>query len=103
MSKHEKKYLETRHWLNPKWHDDTGMLGASVVFKNYGFVDANLGIWDCSRRIDLDFSFDPTKDKEVKQRVEKIDRVIKTLTEMRASMEKAYLENRLRDCQEDED
>lgn len=97
-----KKYLKTRHWLNPKDHCDTGMISAEVTYESYCYVSANLEIWDCSRKIALDLGFDPRRYKDVAQRADKIDRIIKTLTEMRASMEKAYLENRLNGDEEDD-
>jgi hypothetical protein len=90
MSK-ETKLLSKRKWLNPKDHNDTGLIAYSVLTDEgdeWASVDAFLDIWDCSRKISLNFCFD--NDKQAKNRAKKIDYMISALEEMKEAMAEAY-------------
>lgn len=83
-----KYYLNKRKWLNPIRHEDSGAVHYSVYNGDYGWVDADLTIWDCSRKITLNLGFsNPT---EAKQRAIKINSLIKALEEMKKAMGEAY-------------
>jgi len=80
-----------RRWLNPKDHSDSGMLHVMVDVDDdpeYPYVGVDFTIWDCSRKVTLDFSFCTMK--EAKQRAEKIDLLIQELTNLKAVMGVAY-------------
>ena len=83
----EKKFGTRRRWLNPKGHSDTGMISWEVIADS-AHVDAGFSMWDCSRKISLDFSIWEPKDAE--QRAEKLDFLIEELTAMREAMADAY-------------
>jgi len=82
----EKTFLSKRKWLNPKNHSDTGMYAVSVSADEYG-VNGSFTLWDCSRKITLDFF---CEEKDAKIRADKIDMLINGLQEMKEAMGKAY-------------
>ena len=86
-----KKIHNVRRWLNPKDHSDSGLVHMTVDVDGtpaYPYVDAGMDIWDCSRKITLDFSF--SNEKEAKQRVEKIDILIQELENLKAVLGVAF-------------
>ena len=83
----EKIFLSSRKWLNPKGRCDSGAIQYSV-HSEFQYVESNMDIWDCSKKIGLTFSFG-TK-KEAKIRLNKIDKIISALEEMKIAMGKAY-------------
>jgi len=85
----EKKFLSIRKWLNPKDSADSGMVQAFVA-SSYGCVDSSLTIWDCSRKITLDFSF--YDEKSAAQRAQKLDLLIDAMQQMKAKMGVAFEE-----------
>jgi len=85
----EKKFLSIRKWLNPKDSADSGMVTAHVT-ASYGIVDSSLTIWDCARKITLDFGF--YDEKAAVQRAQKLDLLIDTLQQMKAQMGVAFEE-----------
>lgn len=76
-----KKY--SRVWLNPPNHYDTGALHWNVSACG-SYVDADLTIWDCGRKVTLNFSFG--NDKDAKLRANKIDLVIKELAKFKEAL-----------------
>ena len=47
---------DKRKWLNPKRSSNSGMItwGAEL---DYQYLTMDMGIWDCSRKVVLDFGF----------------------------------------------
>ncbi len=82
----EKKFMNKREWLNRPDHYDSGAVHTKVYADGLN-VDAEVCIWDCSRKITLNFRCD---EKDVKERAEKLNKLISHLTEMRDAMGKAY-------------
>lgn len=85
-----------RQWLNPERHDDTGMFAWFVEYERdendsypSDWVEAALDIWDCSRKVSLNFGF--SNEKQAKQRAEKIDMLITALQDMKKVMAEAYV------------
>ena len=83
----EKIYLSGRKWLNPTGGCDSGAIQYSV-HSEYGYVEANMDIWDCSKKIGLTFSFSTKKDAKI--RLNKINKFIDALEDMKRAMGKAY-------------
>ena len=83
----EKIYLAKRGWLNPKSLCDSGAIQYSVS-SDYGYVEANIDIWDCSKKIQLTFGFED--ERSAKIRAVKIDKLISSLEDMKEAMGKAY-------------
>ena len=79
-----------RKWLNPSDHEDTGLVAWYVKCrdKDSEWVDANLSIWDCYKKISLDFDCHATKDLEV--RLKKLDLLEEAIAGVRAGLLKAY-------------
>ena len=85
-----KQFGSKRRWLNPKSSDDTGMVSWSVSADHYS-LDATFDVWDCSRKISLDFGVygdDITKDATY--RAKKLDILIGELQAMKDAMASAY-------------
>jgi len=101
----DKMYLSKRLWLNPKASSDSGALQYEVSIEKgyiddkYRYLSANLDIWDCNRRISLDFGFD--SDKSAKERDKKISLMITALQEIKQALGKAY--NDMDFTEEDQD
>jgi len=91
MSK-QKTYINKRYWLNPKSVYNSGAISYSV--KSYpedeydDSVESELSIWDCSRKITLDFSFYTLEGSKVVSK--KIERLINSLEEIKLALGKAY-------------
>ena len=83
----EKIYLSSRKWLNPIGGCDSGAIQYSV-HSDYGYVEANMDIWDCSKKAQLTFSFED--EKSAKIRLKKINILISSLEDMKKAMGKAY-------------
>lgn len=82
-------FLTTREWLNPIGHPDTGAIEVKVSGNNQSsWVDASVDVWDCGRKISLDFNFN--NEKTAQQRAEKIDLMIKVLTDTKTALGKAF-------------
>lgn len=83
----------TRKWLNPKSSGDSGMVTWYVEgdLDSAYFIDATFSIWDCSRKINLNFSFSSAK--AAKERADKIDFLITELQDMKDHLAIAYREN----------
>ena len=83
----EKKFLAKRKWLNPINSSDTGMIATEVLADDFcvgGVVD----IWDCSRKITLDFNVYSKGD--LSQRKKKLRIMIEMLEDVYDTMDKAY-------------
>lgn len=88
MSK-EKHYLRKRAWLNPTKSEDTGAVSCYVSsYEGDPYVDGDLSIWDCGRKVSLNFSI--YSEKDAKDRAKKINTLISTLQEMKSALGKAY-------------
>lgn len=90
----EKTFLAKRKWLNPIDHADTGMFSMDVSAESYG-VSGTFTLWDCGRKVSLDFWV--SDEKDAKARANKLDMLISGLQEMKEAMGKAYnfyLENK---------
>jgi len=83
----EKIYLSDRKWLNPKNSYDSGAIQYSVS-SDFGYVEATLDIWDCSKKIGLTFSFE--NEDSAKLRLEKINILLSSLEDMKKAMGEAY-------------
>ena len=83
----DKTFGKTRRWLNPKAHSDTGMISWDVSASGYS-VEAEFSMWDCSRKINLDFNV--YNEKDARDRAAKLDILIEELTKMREAMADAY-------------
>lgn len=83
----DKIYLSKRKWLNPKSKCDSGAIQYSV-HSEYNYIEANMDIWDCSKKIGLTFSFGDKKNAKI--RLVKINILIDSLIEMKKAMGKAY-------------
>lgn len=83
----KKIYLSSRKWLNPIGGCDSGAIQYSVS-SEWQYVDADMDIWDCSRKIGLTFSFGNEKDAKI--RLNKINNIISALEDMKEAMGKAY-------------
>ena len=55
---------DKRKWLNPKRSNNSGAVqwGAEL---DYGYLNMDMGIWDCSRKIVLDFGFGTENGRQV--------------------------------------
>jgi len=84
----EKKILNKRKWLNPLSSCDSGAVEYYVEVCDYGYVEAGITVWDCSRKTTLDFGFG--SEKYAKQRAQKIQILIDSLEEMKRGLAKAY-------------
>lgn len=90
-----KTFLRKRKWLNPKKSTNTGALDYSVYsdtedYGGYGCVEAHLSIWDCNRKITIDFSMYYKEDGEKIAR--KINILIDSLTEIKEALGVAWEE-----------
>jgi hypothetical protein len=83
----DKIYLSSRKWLNPIGGCDSGAIQYSV-HSSYGYVESNMDIWDCSKKVGLTFSFEDERGAKV--RLNKINGIINALEEMKSAMGKAY-------------
>ena len=81
------KEVGSRSWLNPNKNSDTGAVQWYVEYNDYG-PQCQFSIWDCSRKISLDFSF--YNEKGANQRAKKIDILVKHLLLMKKEMGDAY-------------
>lgn len=83
--------MNKRIWLNPKTSYDTGALHVYVTrHSDSSYIDAELSLWDCSRKIHLSFGCNGYTLKETQERANKIDLIINALQEMKVAMGKAY-------------
>ena len=80
-AKNIKRY--SRKFLNPITHWDTGILEWNVE-QTDNSIRAGLAMWDCSRKITLDFDCYDTND--MKLRAKKIDILINELIEFKEAM-----------------
>jgi len=87
-----KVYHNSRHWLNPNDVADSGAISIFVDSDSFqSYVNADISIWDCSRKIVLDLSF--SSEHEAKARATKLDIIINDLIKMREALGKAYVES----------
>ena len=90
MSK-QKTYINKREWLNPKDVYNSGAISYAVTSYIGGdddSVDGELTIWDCSRKVTLDFSFYTLKGSKVVSK--KIDKLINSLQDIKEALGDAY-------------
>lgn len=90
MAKKNKKRVQLykRKWLNPKTHSDLGAIKYKVHHDGgTGWVAAEVDIWDCGRKITLDF--DCHNKRDAKNRTKKLDILIESLQEMKVHLNKA--------------
>ena len=91
-------YRTSRKFLNPAKSYDTGILEWKV--EQYGAgIDASFSVWDCTKKIVLDFSF--TESKEANARAKKIQILIDELISFRESIADA-LSNSILTYEEEE-
>ena len=82
-----KVLLSKRAYLNPKDHSDNGLIQSKVSVDDYN-IDGSVSIWDCSRKITLDFDVHNHKDAAI--RAKKLDIIIDHLQEVKKAMGEAY-------------
>lgn len=80
-----KRMTYKREWLNPPTSSDSGAI-SYCYGHDYNYYQSDMTIWDCSRKITLDFGFTLGKRKEQSARIKKINILIKALIEMRDAM-----------------
>lgn len=88
------KYTKVnRVWLNPIKSNDDGMCSWEVEGRA-GYVDAYFKIWDCSRKVELDFSFSsdprPLWGASAKERATKLNILINELQKMKKALGEAH-------------
>lgn len=98
MSKRIKKY--SRKFLNPVTHWDTGILEWNVTQED-SWIDGKFTVWDCSRKISLDFSFGDSK--EADQRAKKLDILITELQQFREALADALQASYLTPVEDDDE
>lgn len=88
MPKRKKRVqLYKRKWLNPKDSSDSGMIQYNVHHdEGTGWISAEFSVWDCGRKIVLDFDCD--SDRTAKNRAKKLDILIASLLEMKEELGK---------------
>ena len=72
-----------RKFLNPVGHADSGILEWVVDQYDEG-VDAHFSIWDCSRKIVLDFSF--YNIRGANQRAKKLDLLLEEMSALKEAL-----------------
>jgi hypothetical protein len=82
-----RKKMAKRVWLNPLSSDDTGAIQAKGKYDEY-WIDLSVDVWDCSRKITLDFSV--LGPKSYKERIKKLDNLITLLEECKNFIEEVY-------------
>lgn len=95
--------LYKRKWLNPKDSSDSGMVSYKVHHdEGSSWISAELGLWDCNRKITLDF--DCGNYEQAKNRAIKLDILIESLQEMKVQLGKCLsYDDVFEDCDYDED
>jgi hypothetical protein len=83
-------YVCKRKWLNPAISSDSGAISYIVEDDYNAEVYASLSLWDCGRKVTLDFSFNATDPKQSQERAKKINLLIESLIEMRDAMGEAF-------------
>ena len=84
----DKLLLNKREWLNPIGHNDSGAVASKVDFHENG-ISADVSIWDCSKKIVLSFCF--YGERQAKQRIKKLDTLIKHLQLVKEALGKGYI------------
>jgi len=70
-----------RDWLNPVDHGDTGSIKFYVYADNGYAVNSTLEISDCTKKVFLEFGY--MDEEEYQQRLEKIDKIMIHLSELK--------------------
>jgi len=83
----QKIVYNKQQFLNPLHHSDSGIVASKVSYDECS-VDASVAIWDCSKKITLDF--DCYDYKTACDRATKIDKIVKHLKEVKEALGKAY-------------
>lgn len=78
----------SRQFLNPLKDDDTGLLQSHVIVHRWS-IDAEFSIWDCNRKISL--NFDCYSHEDILKRAEKVDKLIEHLQQFRKGLGKAFV------------
>jgi hypothetical protein len=81
-----------RAWLNPLKSRDSGAIAYSYG-PSYEYFESEFTMWDCSRKITLDFGFTLGKRKPQQERIKKLNIIIDALTEIRDAIENTNKEN----------
>lgn len=88
MAKRKKKYVKrNRLWLNPISSYDTGALEWEVG-GSYGSIHGDFAIWDCSKKIVLNFAADDLA--EARKRAKKVDTLITELQKFKQALGEAW-------------
>lgn len=83
-----KEYTTSKRlWLNPKNSEDTGAVHWNVCADSY-YLSGDFSIWDCSRKITLNFGI--YNEKDAIDRAKKINMLIESLEAFRDALGKAY-------------
>lgn len=79
-----------RVWINPIDAGDTGAVhwGVGVYNHSPNAIACNLQIWDCGRKVSLDF--DSWGENGAKARAKKLDLLIAELQKMKKALGEAY-------------
>ena len=88
-----KVYVKNRKWLNPVDSHNSGAIqykvSADKPWKEGSYdIFAELSIWDCTKKINLDFSVGD--DNDAKKVVNKIQTLQDALQDMKAALGRAY-------------
>ena len=80
--------MKPKHYSRKFLNKTEGTAFIEVSAKTIGkWVDADVTIADCSRMVSLDFSFETTSKKERKEKLDKINLLIKELEAMKNFIE----------------
>lgn len=82
----DKPFWVSREWLNPLGHEDIGAIDMRMEFMGRS-CGVYVNIWDCERKITLDFSF--SDDKSYKERQTKLELMMKELSMLGTKMKQA--------------
>ncbi len=87
----DKTIYSKRAWLNPISEGDTGAIQAHVTmsaFRNSKmWIDSYVSIWDCGKKITLDFSSDAKR--QTKARLKKINIMLEVLEGVKEGLTEA--------------
>jgi len=85
----QKIHVNKREWLNPINISNSGAISYAVSsWSDDQYIDGEMSIWDCNRKVNLDFSFG-TK-QGAKNVASKINKMIDALEEIKAALGEAY-------------
>lgn len=82
----ETTLLLKRDFLNPLGHEDSGIMESTVSYDEF-FITSSVSIWDCGKKIALEFSIYNIQD--AKERAQKIHTMIQHLRAVQTALGEA--------------